>query len=105
MKNERLIPDKGLLKARSRHCLQAFVMLSIFNFLQGCTPESEVVIISKRYLPKEDHGRFNQIGERWALFVERVNGTTFTFGKTRIVYTDKESYNKLNIGDTLANKY
>ena len=78
----------------------------IFIFLQGCTPESEVVIISKRHLHKEDHGRFNKVPERWAIFVERTNKTNFMFySKSRIIYIDNEDYNKLQVGDTLINKY
>lgn len=70
-------------------------------FSCGGHPPSRVYVTGKTIAPESG------TTIRYCLFIKRVNGTKFFFGTTieRIIDTDKESYYKLKVGDTLKNRY
>ncbi len=75
----------------------------------SCIPEKEksvVVVTFKKYMPPESGDAITSEREKFLLYIKRINKSTFTLGsKTYILETDKESYDNLNIHDTLKNKY
>jgi hypothetical protein len=83
-------------------------LLCIILTFAGCFPskeKSQVRITEKKYVPEYFRGAYSE-DEKYLLYVQRTNGTAFVFGNgTCIVETNKECYDKLKIGDTLADKY
>ena len=67
----------------------------------GGNPPSRVYVTGKQIAPESG------TTIRYCLFIKRVNGTKFFFGSAveRIIDTDKESYYKLKVGDTLKKRY
>ena len=67
---------------------------------------SDVVVVSKLYIPAWNGAGEQSTDEQYNLYVKRVNGSTFFFGnKIRIITTNSDSYYKLKAGDILKNKY
>lgn len=81
------------------------IIISVMMFSCG-DPPSRVYVTGHRHIPYEGGDGATFQNEQWLIFIKRVNGTNFSFrSKERIISTDKESYYKLKIGDTLKNEY
>lgn len=81
-----------------------FILL-FFLFSCGDKP-SRVYVTGHRHIPYEGGDGATFQNEQWLIFIKRANGTNFSFrSKERIIETDKESYSKLKIGDTLKKEY
>jgi hypothetical protein len=78
-------------------------ILIMFITMCSCVgnPQSRVYVTGKQIAPESGTTL------RYCLFIKRVDGTKFFFGTTieRIIDTDKASFDKLKVGDTLKNKY
>ena len=69
---------------------------------------SKVYVTGHRHIPYESGDGATFQNEQWLIFVKRANNTEFDYitgSKERIIETDKESYYKLKVGDTLKNRY
>lgn len=86
--------------------IKYFFSLLIFA---SCIPDKEksrVVIVWKKHLKAESGDGATFENEKWLLYIERVNGTNFSFyGKTKILQVNRDSYEKLKTGNILENKY
>jgi NADH:ubiquinone oxidoreductase subunit 3 (subunit A) len=81
------------------------VFLNCIMYCCGDSP-SRVYVTGKKHIPYESGDGATFTNEQWLLYVQRIDGTDFYFySKERIVSTDKESYYKLKVGDTLKNEY
>ena len=85
------------------------LLCMILTLSVGCIPskeKSQVVITEKKYVPAWVGAGEQSENEKYLLYVQRTNGTAFAFGNnTYIIEVDKESYDKLKVGNKLAKKY
>lgn len=68
--------------------------------------EDNVVVIEKKHRKARIGAGPMYVSEKFMIYVKRKNGTAFFLWlKVMIIYTNKESYNKINVGDILSKKY
>lgn len=101
---------KNFVKKLANDCFViSLISISIYaifmtHFIEGKT----VVIIGKNYVPAWTGAGEQSSSEEYNLYIRRIDTSSFMPPlnlTTRIVGTNRESYNKLSIGDTLQDKH
>ncbi len=83
------------------------ILITIIMYSCGDKP-SKVYVTGHRHIPQEGGDGATFQNEQWLIFVKRVDSTEFDYitgSKERIIETNKKSYYRLKVGDTLKNEY
>jgi len=80
-------------------------LIILFLITSSCADAKSTVYVNrKKHLKKSEMMR-RPVGE-YCLWIKRVNCTNFfLWSKERVLYTNKENYDNLKIGDSLKTKY
>jgi hypothetical protein len=90
------------------HFIIIFLAILLLWIYDTSLPKYWVFVVNKRYTPQYISTPEMSEDEKYIVTVKHTDGTKFSrlFGfKELDIFTDKQSYSNISIGDTLKDKY